>query len=65
MGANKAHKAHKEHVEEQYAAYDRRSVEEEVEKPPFFSSWNRLYAFVLGFFVLLVVLFYIFTKWYE
>jgi hypothetical protein len=31
------------------------------EPPPFLGSWNRLYAAVLGFLALLVVLFYIIT----
>lgn len=52
-------------VEEEYAAYDRHMVEKEVGPPPVFKTWNRLYAFVLGFFVFLVLLFYLFTKWFE
>lgn len=51
--------------EKAYAAYDRKSVEKDVDPPPFFKSWGRLYAFVIGFFVLLVILFYLFTKWFE
>lgn len=34
-------------------------------KPPIFSSWNKLYAFVFGELVLLVVIFYLFTKAFE
>ncbi len=32
------------------------------EPPPFGGSWARLYALVLGNLVLLIVLFYLFTK---
>jgi len=37
----------------------------EEDKPPFFSSWNKLYAFVLLVFASTVFLFYIFTKAFE
>lgn len=40
-------------------------IEEEKiieEKPPVLSSWNQLYAIVLINLVVLIVLFYIFTK---
>ena len=52
-------------VKDEYAVYNRRLVEKEVEPPPFFKTWNGLYAFVLGFLVFLIVCFYIFTKMYE
>ncbi|MFQ5602189.1 MAG: hypothetical protein ACE5HS_02860 [bacterium] len=32
------------------------------EAPPIFKSWNRLYAFVFGHLVLLIIAFYIFTR---
>jgi len=35
------------------------------ETPPFFSSWNKLYAIVFITFAVLVILFYIFTKAFE
>jgi hypothetical protein len=35
------------------------------DKPPFFSSWNRLYAFVLLNLAVLIILFYLFTKAFE
>lgn len=31
------------------------------DKPPVFKSWKQMYAFVLGAFATLVILFYIFT----
>ncbi len=37
----------------------------EVDPPPFFNTWNAMYALVIGVFVGLVVLFYAFTKYYE
>ncbi|UCH65555.1 MAG: hypothetical protein JSW63_00015 [Ignavibacterium sp.] len=33
--------------------------------PPFFKTWKRLYSLVLGQLVLLIILFYIFTKVFE
>lgn len=38
---------------------------EEVDPPPFFNTWNGMYGLVIGVFVGLVVLFYVFTKFYE
>jgi hypothetical protein len=35
------------------------------ERPPLFRSWNRLYGFVLGELVLLIVLFYAFSKLFQ
>jgi hypothetical protein len=35
------------------------------EKPPFLSSWKRLYAVVLLNLALLIVLFYLFTKAFD
>jgi len=51
--------------EKAYAAYNRKEVEQDLDPPPFFRTWNRMYAFVLGVFVLLVILFYLFTKWFA
>jgi len=31
-------------------------------KPPLFRSWNGWYAFVIGFLLLLIILFYLLTK---
>lgn len=44
---------------------DLHHTHEEVDPPPFFNSWNGMYALVIGVFVGLVVLFYVFTKFYE
>ncbi|MDP2884064.1 MAG: hypothetical protein Q8P51_03485 [Ignavibacteria bacterium] len=33
--------------------------------PPFLRSWRRLYAVVLGELVVLIILFYLFTKAFE
>lgn len=33
--------------------------------PPLFATWNRLYATVIGFLALLIVLFHLFTKAYQ
>lgn len=35
------------------------------EPPPFFGSWPRVYAFVLIFLAVVIVLFWIFTKHYA
>lgn len=35
------------------------------DKPPLFSSWNRLYAFVLLNLAVLILLFYFFTEAFE
>lgn len=52
-------------IQDEYAVYDRKNVEKEVEPPPVFKTWNGVYAFVLGFLAVLITCFYIFTKWYE
>jgi len=31
-------------------------------KPPFFKSWKQIYLFVLGNLIILIILFYWFTK---
>lgn len=35
------------------------------DKLPFFKSWNILYGLVIGVLLLLMVLFYLFTKYFE
>lgn len=35
------------------------------EPPPFFSSWNKLYSLVFLNLVALIVLFYVFTKYFD
>ncbi len=35
------------------------------EKPPFFKSWNTWYMIVIGFLVLLIILFFLFTKHFS
>ena len=35
------------------------------EGPPFFSTWPRMYAFVLSFLGILILLFYLFMKSYT
>jgi hypothetical protein len=32
------------------------------DKPPFLGSWNKIYLFVFGELIILIVLFYFFTK---
>jgi hypothetical protein len=32
------------------------------DKPPFLGSWNKIYLFVFGELVILILLFYLFTK---
>lgn len=38
------------------------SKEYTEEKPPVLSSWKKLYAVVIGNLIVLVILFYLFTK---
>ena len=40
-------------------------MEKEKEDIPFFKTWSQWYAFVIFFLVLLVVLFYAFTKYFS
>jgi hypothetical protein len=35
------------------------------DKPPFFDTWPRLYAFVAGYLFFLIALFYAFTRAYQ
>lgn len=35
------------------------------ERPPFFSSWRKMYAFVLSFLGGLIILFYAFMKFFS
>ncbi len=37
----------------------------ESNSPPILKSWARLYSFVLGELVLLIVLFYMFSRFYQ
>lgn len=34
-------------------------------KPPFFSSWSKMYWFVMGTLGVLILLFYLFTEHYS
>jgi len=34
-------------------------------KPPFFDSWNKMYAMVMGVLALFILLFYLFTITYS
>jgi hypothetical protein len=36
-----------------------------TDPPPFFQTWSGMYGLVIGVFVGLVILFYLFTKAYE
>lgn len=36
-----------------------------VDPPPFFKTWSGMYALVIGVFIGLVILFYLFTKAYA
>ncbi|HWP84060.1 MAG TPA: hypothetical protein VNN17_02630 [Terriglobia bacterium] len=40
-------------------------LEVEEGSPPLFSTWGRLYAAVIGFLGLLILLFYLFTQAYR
>ena len=35
------------------------------EKPPFFKSWSTWYLIVIGFLILLIILFFLFTKHFS
>jgi hypothetical protein len=35
------------------------------ERPPILKTWKNLYALVIGVLVILIVLFYLFTKYFE
>jgi len=39
--------------------------EENIDKPPFFKKWRYLYLAVLGWLVMLIILFYLFTVSYS
>jgi hypothetical protein len=41
------------------------NIVDEESPPPFLKTWNNLYTLVLGNLVVLIVLFYIFTKVFE
>ncbi|WP_165500425.1 hypothetical protein [Pedobacter psychroterrae] len=38
---------------------------EKQELPPFVKTWKQFYALLIGWLVLLVLLFYAFTKYFE
>lgn len=38
---------------------------ESEDRPPFFSSWPKVYTFVLSFLSFLILLFYLFMKVYS
>lgn len=40
-------------------------MSQEEEKPPILRTWRNVYALVIGVLVLLMVLFYFFTKHFE
>jgi len=44
---------------------DKIKEEEEFGKPPFFSSWKKLYVFVLLFEVGLILIFFLITKQFS
>lgn len=39
--------------------------EKELDPPPFFKRWRSMYILVLGVWVALILLFYLFTKVYQ
>jgi hypothetical protein len=47
---------------ESFEAKDEKTVEE---KPPFLSSWKLIYTVVFLNLVVLIVLFYLFTKFFD
>jgi uncharacterized membrane protein YvbJ len=40
-------------------------MQEQDDKIPIFKKWSRWYAFVIWFLVLLIILFYFFTKYFS
>jgi len=40
-------------------------LDQEIDPPPFFDSWNKMYAFVMGSLVFYVCIFYLFTEYYS
>lgn len=40
-------------------------MEEKDEKPPFLNTWGNVYVLVVGTLVVLIILFYLFTKHFE
>lgn len=40
-------------------------TENEIKKIPFFSTWKKLYLFVIGNLIFLIIIFYLFTKIFE
>ncbi|MGN6646613.1 MAG: hypothetical protein ACTHJT_08785 [Cytophaga sp.] len=38
---------------------------EQEDKPPFLNTWNNVYVFIIGFLVVTIGLFYIFTNYFK
>ena len=43
----------------------RGSMPEEKELPPFVKTWKQFYGLLIGWLVLLIILFYAFTRYFE
>lgn len=42
-----------------------KGTNEQTEPPPILGSWKNMYAFVIGQLIVLIVLFYLFTKYFS
>ena len=40
-------------------------MEEEKDRPPIFNSWTHWYVIVISFLLILIILFYVFTKTFS
>lgn len=47
------------------SASDANSDQNQEGRPPIFRSWDQLYAFVLILHAFIILLFYLFTKYYS
>jgi len=47
------------------AAIAARNMENHKDKVPLFKTWTQWYVFVIAFLILLIILFYIFTKTFS
>lgn len=54
-----------ENEDEEDALVSEELGKQEPAPPPFFKQWRSMYMLVLGVWVLLILLFYIFTKVYQ
>jgi len=45
--------------------YPQTKEESPEEKPPLFSSWNKLYTAVMLNLIILIILFYLFTEFFK